>query len=188
MQPGSAIRIINGNFGWAPNEFSLKDLSATVPGSALTIVVGPIASGKSTLCKALLGETPSFEGRVVLNSNHRRIGYCDQTLSYPTPRYAKTLLGSPRLTSSDTMRSSKRPCCLGIYPCFRRATTARWGGGGGGGSNGITLSGGQKQRVSVARALYLESDLLIFDDILSGLDADTEEAVFNSRIRPAGNS
>lgn len=54
------------------------------------------------------------------------------------------------------------------------------------GSNGITLSGGQKQRVSIARALYLESDLLIFDDILSGLDLDTEEELFARVFGPAG--
>jgi ABC-type protease/lipase transport system fused ATPase/permease subunit len=46
------------------------------------------------------------------------------------------------------------------------------------GSNGITLSGGQRQRVSLARALYLHTDLLIFDDVFSGLDADTEDQVF----------
>ncbi|CAG8975037.1 hypothetical protein HYALB_00011700 [Hymenoscyphus albidus] len=46
------------------------------------------------------------------------------------------------------------------------------------GSNGITLSGGQRQRVSLARALYLQTDLLIFDDVFSGLDANTEDQVF----------
>lgn len=47
------------------------------------------------------------------------------------------------------------------------------------GSNGIALSGGQKQRVSIARALYLDSEVFVFDDILSGLDADTEEEIFH---------
>ncbi|KAL5336142.1 hypothetical protein BJX70DRAFT_400953 [Aspergillus crustosus] len=46
------------------------------------------------------------------------------------------------------------------------------------GSDGVALSGGQKQRVSLARALYLHSDLLLLDDVFSGLDADTEDQVF----------
>ncbi|KAK1595328.1 P-loop containing nucleoside triphosphate hydrolase protein [Colletotrichum navitas] len=46
------------------------------------------------------------------------------------------------------------------------------------GSNGLTLSGGQRPRIALARALYLEADLLILDDILSGLDATTEDYVF----------
>ncbi|RYC64367.1 hypothetical protein CHU98_g1837 [Xylaria longipes] len=54
------------------------------------------------------------------------------------------------------------------------------------GSDGITLSGGQKQRVSLARALYLQSDLLVLDDIFSGLDADTEEQVFRQVFSPDG--
>jgi hypothetical protein len=54
------------------------------------------------------------------------------------------------------------------------------------GSNGITLSGGQKQRLSMARALYLDSSLLIFDDVLKGLDADTEEQVFRGVFGPGG--
>lgn len=45
------------------------------------------------------------------------------------------------------------------------------------GSNGITLSGGQKQRVALARALYPQTDLLVLDDVFSGLDTDTEDQV-----------
>ncbi|KAI1639441.1 P-loop containing nucleoside triphosphate hydrolase protein [Biscogniauxia mediterranea] len=54
------------------------------------------------------------------------------------------------------------------------------------GSNGITLSGGQKQRVSLARALHLQSKFLIFDDVFSGLDADTENQVFQRIFGPDG--
>ena len=51
------------------------------------------------------------------------------------------------------------------------------------GSNGIALSGGQKQRVSLARALYVKSDLVLSDDILSGLDNDTANEVNVGRDR-----
>lgn len=46
------------------------------------------------------------------------------------------------------------------------------------GTDGITLSGGQKQRVCLARALYHGTDIVICDDVLRGLDADTEDQVF----------
>jgi ATP-binding cassette subfamily C (CFTR/MRP) protein 1 len=54
------------------------------------------------------------------------------------------------------------------------------------GSKGLTLSGGQKSRVCIARALYLDSRFLVFDDIFSGLDADTEEQVFRAVFSPTG--
>jgi ATP-binding cassette, subfamily C (CFTR/MRP), member 1 len=54
------------------------------------------------------------------------------------------------------------------------------------GSRGISLSGGQKQRVALARALYAKNELMIIDDGFSGLDAETEESVFNNLFSKQG--
>ena len=54
------------------------------------------------------------------------------------------------------------------------------------GSRGISLSGGQKQRVALARALYAKNELMIIDDGFSGLDAETEETVFNNLFSKQG--
>ena len=51
------------------------------------------------------------------------------------------------------------------------------------GEKGIKLSGGQKQRVSIARCLYSESDIYIFDDFLSALDANVGKNIFFNVIQ-----
>ncbi|RYP21686.1 hypothetical protein DL765_002147 [Monosporascus sp. GIB2] len=145
------VVIRNGKFGWEADKFALRTVDTRVSKSPLTIVVGPVGSGKSTLCKALLGEIPFSEGSAVLSTRFPHVGFCDQTAFLSN--------GSVRDNIGDRTNV---------------------------GSDGITLSGGQKQRVSLGRALYLQSNLLVLDDIFSGLDADTEEQVFRRVFGPDG--
>jgi ATP-binding cassette subfamily C (CFTR/MRP) protein 1 len=179
-QTTPAVQIVNGNFGWSDGIFNLKDISASIPLQGLTIVVGPIASGKSTLCKALLGETPLFQGRVIMGKNFRKIGYCDQTPFMTNSTIRDNITGFSPFDEAryrEIIDATQLTKDLVLFPQGDKTNI---------GSNGITLSGGQKQRVSIARALYTEADLLIFDDILSGLDADTEEQVFSRVFGPFG--
>lgn len=51
---------------------------------------------------------------------------------------------------------------------------------------GVNLSGGQKQRVSLARAVYCDSDVYLFDDPLSAVDAHVGKHIFEHVIGPKG--
>ena len=51
------------------------------------------------------------------------------------------------------------------------------------GEQGVKLSGGQKQRLGIARALYLNSKILIFDEATSALDIETEKEIVNELIK-----
>ena len=170
--------------GWGSDKFALPNASLSIPASKLTIVVGPVASGKSTLCKALLSEVPhlSVGGTVradlrTPDGRMRRIGYCDQTpfLFNATIRENIVGLAGPQAVFDEARYRQAIEAAmllpdLALLPQGDRTKV---------GSNGITLSGGQKQRVSIARALYVDAEIYIFDDVLSGLDADTEEHVFD---------
>ncbi|KAF6524509.1 hypothetical protein HZS61_013008 [Fusarium oxysporum f. sp. conglutinans] len=174
------ISIKNGNFGWKENVFVLQDINANIEKSSFTMVVGPVGSGKSTFCKTLLGEIPMSRGSVVLSMRCPRIGFCDQTAFMWNGTIRDNILG---FSIYDEKRYNSVIQATALSVDFAKLTQ---GDQTNVGSDGITLSGGQKQRVSLARALYLESDLVILDDVFSGLDADTELHVFQRVFGPGG--
>ncbi|KAI1387586.1 ABC multidrug transporter [Hypoxylon trugodes] len=167
-----AVTIKNGNFGWQSDKWVLNNIDIEVPRGSLTMVVGPIASGKSSLCQALLGEIPYHQGTVSIATNYPRLGYCDQTPFLSNSSIKDNIVGYSPFNAeryAEIIDATMLNVDFETLPQADRTNV---------GSNGITLSGGQKQRVSLARCLYLESDLLIMDDVFSGLDADTEDQVF----------
>ncbi|KLO96043.1 Uncharacterized protein LW93_10925 [Fusarium fujikuroi] len=174
------ISIKSGNFGWKENVFVLQDINARIKKSSLTMVVGPVGSGKSTFCKTLLGEIPLSQGSVVLSMRYPRIGFCDQTAFLWNGTIRDNILG---FSLYDEKRYNSVIQATALSVDFAKLAQ---GDRTNVGSDGITLSGGQKQRVSLARALYLESDLVILDDVFSGLDADTELHVFQRVFGPGG--
>ncbi|KAH7040858.1 P-loop containing nucleoside triphosphate hydrolase protein [Microdochium trichocladiopsis] len=179
----AAIVVENASFGWDKDTMALKNISMRVPRSGLTMVVGPIASGKSTLCKALLGEMPfSTGGSVTFSSSAHgaRTGFCEQTPFLSNATVRENIVGFAPFDAAryaEVVSATMLEVDLDTLP-LRDETNV--------GSNGITLSGGQKQRVALARALYLHTDLLVLDDVFSGLDADTEDQVFQRVFAPAG--
>jgi ABC-type multidrug transport system fused ATPase/permease subunit len=174
------LAIKDGSFGWEADKFVLRNINTRIPKSSLTIIVGPVGSGKSTLCKAILGEIPFSEGSVVSSSNLTHVGYCDQSAFLSNASVRDNIIGFSTFNSEryhEVLNATALSLDLGTLP---------QGDGTNVGSDGITLSGGQKQRVALARALYLGCDFLVLDDIFSGLDADTEEQVFQQVFAPGG--
>ncbi|KAK0666398.1 putative multidrug resistance-associated protein [Cercophora samala] len=167
-----SLKITDGKFGWDSDKTALCDIDLRIPHSRLTIVVGPVASGKSTFCKVLLGEVPVFGGHLWMAGHLRKIGYCDQSPYLSNATIRENIIGFDSFNQQrfdEVIEATMLRQDLALLPQGDETNV---------GSNGITLSGGQKQRVSMARALYTDSKFLVFDDILSGLDADTEEQVF----------
>ncbi|KAF4835497.1 ABC transporter FUM19 [Colletotrichum tropicale] len=170
------ISIQGGSFGWTDDKPVLKDISIYIPQSSITFVVGPVASGKSTFCRALLGEVPHAKGTVTLGS--KKLAYCDQTPFLFNSSIMENLIGfSPLDTAryADVIRAAMLLDDLATMPAGDRTIV---------GMKGISLSGGQRQRISLARALYHEADILVLDDVFRGLDSSTQhqvcQAIFGS--------
>ncbi|RAH55406.1 ABC multidrug transporter [Aspergillus piperis CBS 112811] len=174
------VEIKNGWFGWEADKFVLRDVSTRLPTASLTIIVGPVGSGKSTLCKALLGEVPFSKGNVIISTMATHVGFCDQTAFLSNGTIKENIVGfSP-------FNEARYEEVIDATALKHDIATLPQGDESNIGSDGIALSGGQKQRVSLARALYLHSELLVLDDVFSGLDADTEEEVFRKVFGPDG--
>jgi len=170
-QPAPSISIERGTFGWQSGKPILRDINTCVPAGSLTVVVGSVGSGKSSLCQALLGEIPFSEGRVSFNARVSHIGYCHQTPFLSNGSIRDNIIGfSPfdPVRYAEVITAAALTVDLGLLPQGDDTNV---------GSDGITLSGGQKQRIALARALYVDTKLLILDDIFSGLDANTEDQI-----------
>lgn len=166
------IDIKNAEFGWEQDKHVLHDVTTQIKKSTLTIVVGPVGSGKSTFCKALLGEIPFSKGDVTLNASVPHVGVCEQTAFLSNGSVRDNIVGCSSYNAkryAEVIEATALSFDLDSLPQGDLTNI---------GSDGITLSGGQKQRVSLARALYLQTNLLVLDDVFSGLDADTEDQVF----------
>ncbi|PGH13069.1 hypothetical protein AJ79_03906 [Helicocarpus griseus UAMH5409] len=156
------------------------DAQSAYPVVIENVVVGPVGSGKSTLCKALLGEIPLSQGNIFMSKSFPHVGFCDQTAFLSNGSIRDNIIAFSQFNSERYAEVIEATALNLDFETFPEADITNIG------SDGITLSGGQKQRVSIARALYLQSDLLVLDDIFSGLDANTEEHVFRQVFGPDG--
>ena len=174
-----SVCVEDGSYGWEPeHEALLSSVHMKIPQGKLTIIVGPVGCGKTTLLKALLGEVPALSGTIKMFAGD--VSYCDQSpfhmngtirdsitaFSEYDDRWYNTIL------EACALDEDLRQMPLGDQTQI--------------GSKGIALSGGQSQRLALARAAYSRHDLCILDDVLSGLDMDTEQRVFHSLLGQDG--
>jgi ATP-binding cassette subfamily C (CFTR/MRP) protein 1 len=153
--PTSTISVQDGEFGWVKGGVPiLQDINLKISPSQLTIIVGPVASGKTTLLKALLGETPSSKGFVYISTLD--FSFCDQTPWLLSQSVQKNIIGFASFEGS-WYSSVVHACTLDEdIASFPKGDQTLIG------SNGITLSGGQKQRL-VNNAAFFSSKSVVTD-------------------------
>jgi len=148
---------------------ALKNVTMEVKTGELCAVVGRVASGKSTLCAAILNETFLKSGEISLKG---RVAYAAQSPWILNATLRDNILFGRPLNEERYQR------VLSVCQLEHDLEMLENGDLTDIGERGINLSGGQKARVSVARAAYSDADTIIFDDPLSALDPEVAKKLF----------
>uniref|UniRef100_A0A803L8V7 ABC-type xenobiotic transporter n=1 Tax=Chenopodium quinoa TaxID=63459 RepID=A0A803L8V7_CHEQI len=170
----TSVEIIAGNFTWDSTSSStttatLKDINLKVSCGMKVGICGTVGSGKSSLLSCILGEMPRISGVVKLCGTK---AYVAQSPWIQSGTVQENILFGKDM---DRQRYDQvlEACCLKKdleVLSFGDQTII--------GERGINLSGGQKQRIQIARALYHDVDIYLFDDPFSAVDAHTGSHLF----------
>ncbi|TYH46432.1 hypothetical protein ES332_D11G335200v1 [Gossypium tomentosum] len=167
----TAIEIADGNFSWDTSSptATLKDINLKVSHGMSVAVCGTVGSGKSSLLSCLLGELPKISGTLKLCGT---TAYVAQSPWIQSGKIVDNILFGKEM-DRDKYDKVLEACTLKKdleILSFGDQTVI--------GERGINLSGGQKQRIQIARALYQDADIYLFDDPFSAVDAHTGSHLF----------
>ncbi|AFP85713.1 ABC-type multidrug transport system, ATPase and permease component [secondary endosymbiont of Heteropsylla cubana] len=186
---GGVIKVTIEAFSY-PNacNLALQDIYLTLfPGQMLG-VCGPTGSGKTTLLSLILRQFEVTKGEIrfqdfplralTLDYWRSQIAVVTQMLFLFSDSIAKNIaFGRPEATEQQIEKAARLACIHEDILSFPDGYATEIG------ERGVMLSGGQKQRLAIARALLLETDILVLDDALSAVDSKTEYSILqNLRI------
>ncbi|KAI4537674.1 hypothetical protein MG293_012537 [Ovis ammon polii] len=183
------VQIIGGFFTWTPDGIpTLSNITIRIPRGQLTMIVGQVGCGKSSLLLATLGEMQKLSGAVFWNSPEREtVADADVRKRGPVA-YAsqKPWLLNATVEENITFESpfNKQRYKMVIEACSLQPDIDILPHGDQTqiGERGINLSGGQRQRISVARALYQHTNVVFLDDPFSALDVHLSDHLMQAGI------
>ena len=163
------------------SERGIADIDLTLAKGGFTVITGPVGAGKTTLLRCLLGLLPIDAGEVRWNGEP-----VEDPASFMGPPRCAYTPQAPRLFS-ETVRdnismghaASDIEIAAALDLAILDGDVVRLGGlDTPVGARGVTLSGGQIQRMAAARMFVRDAELMVFDDLSSALDVETEQRLW----------
>ncbi|XP_045227490.2 ATP-binding cassette sub-family C member 8 isoform X11 [Macaca fascicularis] len=197
----SCVQITGGYFTWTPDGIpTLSNITIRIPRGQLTMIVGQVGCGKSSLLLAALGEMQKVSGAVFWSSS-----LPDSETGEDASPEQETATGSDIRKRGPVAYASQKPWLLNAtveeniifespfnkqrYKMVIEACSLQpdidilpHGDQTQIGERGINLSGGQRQRISVARALYQHANVVFLDDPFSALDIHLSDHLMQAGI------
>jgi subfamily B ATP-binding cassette protein MsbA len=172
-------------FSYTPDRPVLKEITLKAEAGRMTALVGSTGSGKTTIASLIGRLYDPTTGKVMIDgvdlreyeqkSLHDQISFVPQEniLFYASIR-ENISYGKPGATPEEVRLAAERANAHEFISKLPQGYDTVVG------ERGITLSGGQRQRIAIARAIIRDSPILIMDEPSSGLDAASEELVFDA--------
>ncbi len=169
-------------FRYGTRKCIFNELDLTIKKGEITAIVGESGSGKSTIISLLINLYPLKKGRIYigdhdiehlsLESLRSSIGVVPQNIDlFNGTIIDNVAIGDQEPDIAKVIRVCKLTGAdhfIEALPCQYRSNI---------GEKGVTLSGGQKQMIGIARALYRDPQLLVFDESTANLDPISEERI-----------
>jgi ATP-binding cassette subfamily B protein len=180
--PLRSIDVQDLSYRYPGSDRGIAEISLHIPRGSFTVITGRIGSGKTTLLRVLLGLLPKDAGEIVWNGQPVH----DPASFFVPPRCAYTaqvprlfsatlkenlLLGLPE-GSVDLDAAIRAAVLEQDIPTLEAGLETKVG------PKGVKLSGGQAQRSAAARMFVRRPELLVFDDLSSALDVETERVLW----------
>ena len=182
------IKIENLSFKFytKKSDYVLNNINLSIPKNSHIGIIGKTGEGKSTLTDLIMGLLDPLKGRILVDDFNiekniskwqEMIGYVPQETYLHDSSLRENIAFGEDKNLIDDIKVEKVSKLANLSEFIK---TLENGFETEVGENGIKLSGGQKQRISIARALYKDPQLIIFDEATSSLDTITEKEIINS--------
>jgi ABC-type multidrug transport system fused ATPase/permease subunit len=177
------LRVAHLTYRYPGSDRGITNINLTLKRGSLTVITGRVGSGKTTLLRVLLGLLPMQSGEIYWNGT--RIDRPDQFFIPPRSAYTPQVLQLFSNTLQENLLlgwqigEAELREAIAISALDRDLAAMPEGLDTLIGSKGMRLSGGQQQRTAAARMLVRRPELLVFDDLSSALDLETEQKLWS---------
>jgi len=189
MEVHDSLAVVNGEFQYPGSELpALRNINLKIPKKSSIALVGRTGEGKSTLADVLAGHLELKSGSLQVDGQslgpdelarwRDSVGIVPQEIFLldDTVRRNIALGLDDSEVDEERMKAAARTAQIDEFVTeeLKDGYQTKLG------ERGISLSGGQRQRIGIARALYTDPEVLIFDEATSSLDKVTEKAVMDA--------